>query len=153
MLQLAVDRPLATSLQMDFRIVTRMVCGPSDFWEGVRATLIDRDRKPVWLEPDISKVRLYSTSGEACAQYPAQGKHDIDESQCRLRRRWSVSSSSSCPMIGSCACRQRRYSTRSTRRGCSYRSDSVRVDQGFNVIRVVVCRKQPQESLIKRMHM
>jgi len=61
MLQLAIDRPLATSLRMDFRIVTRMVCGPSDFWEGVRATLIDRDRKPVWLEPDIRKVRLCSS--------------------------------------------------------------------------------------------
>ena len=57
MLQRAKDRPLSVCLQMDFRIVSRMVCGPSDFWEGVRATLIDKDRKPSWLETDLTKAR------------------------------------------------------------------------------------------------
>jgi enoyl-CoA hydratase len=58
MLRQAKDRPLSMCLQMDYRIVSRMVCGPSDFWEGVRATLIDKDRNPAWLEPDLRKARF-----------------------------------------------------------------------------------------------
>ena len=74
MLQLAVDWPLAMCLQMDFRIVSRMVCGPSDFWEGVRAVLIDKDRNPAWLEADVRKVRTGNVRMVALARGSATGR-------------------------------------------------------------------------------
>lgn len=49
--------PLAACLQMENRVVTRMVCGPSDFQEGVRAMLIDRDNRPTWLHSTLEEVR------------------------------------------------------------------------------------------------
>jgi enoyl-CoA hydratase len=45
--QLGADLDLADNLRMDLRIVTRIARG-HDFYEGVRATLIDRDNAPKW---------------------------------------------------------------------------------------------------------
>lgn len=56
-LRQAKGLPLATVLQMENRIVTRMVRGPSDFYEGVRAMLIDRDGAPRWSPASLAEVR------------------------------------------------------------------------------------------------
>ena len=82
MLRQARDRPLSLCLQMDFRIVSRMVCEPSDFWEGVRATLIDKDRNPAWLEPDLAKV-CCCLPGVSCLIVPAHGWISAEPGGCR----------------------------------------------------------------------
>lgn len=51
--------PLSTCLQREFRVVQRCVTVPSDFFEGIRAALVDKDRNPKW-EP--STLEGVSTS-------------------------------------------------------------------------------------------
>jgi len=46
---------LADVLRMEQRLVLRC-CEDSDFYEGVRATLIDRDNKPKWNPPSLDLV-------------------------------------------------------------------------------------------------
>jgi len=46
---------LADVLRMEQRLVLRC-CEDSDFYEGVRATLIDRDNKPKWKPPSLDLV-------------------------------------------------------------------------------------------------
>ena len=46
---------LADVLRMEQRLVLRC-CEDSDFYEGVRATLIDRDNKPKWSPESLEKV-------------------------------------------------------------------------------------------------
>lgn len=58
-------QPLGSVLQADFRSVHRMVHGPSDFGEGVRATLIDRDGKPRWSPPTLEEVPSFSVCSES----------------------------------------------------------------------------------------
>lgn len=55
-LRQARGQPLGGVLQTDFQLVARMVAGPSDFDEGVRATLIDRDAKPRWSPATLEEV-------------------------------------------------------------------------------------------------
>ncbi len=50
-------------MQMEFRIVRRVMEG-HDFFEGVRAQIIDKDRKPVW-----KPSRLEDVSPDAIARY------------------------------------------------------------------------------------
>lgn len=47
---------LAEALRMDLRIVARIARG-HDFYEGVRGTLIDRDRPPTWRPARIADVK------------------------------------------------------------------------------------------------
>lgn len=42
-------------MRMEYRMVHRIVAG-HDFYEGVRATIIDKDGTPKWLPPEISQV-------------------------------------------------------------------------------------------------
>jgi len=46
---------LGEVLAMEHRLVTRC-CEDSDFYEGVRATLVDRDNKPVWKPGSLAEV-------------------------------------------------------------------------------------------------
>ena len=41
--------------RMEYRIMARMMEGP-DFYEGVRAALIDKDQSPRWVPDDLNKV-------------------------------------------------------------------------------------------------
>lgn len=41
--------------RMEYRIMARMMEGP-DFYEGVRAALIDKDQKPLWMPDRLDKV-------------------------------------------------------------------------------------------------
>jgi enoyl-CoA hydratase len=53
--QLGASLDLAENLRMDLRIVTRIAQG-HDFYEGVRATLIDRDNAPNWMPDTVAAV-------------------------------------------------------------------------------------------------
>ena len=44
-------------LKMEYRLVTRC-CKDKDFYEGVRAALIDRDNKPVWVPDKVEGVTM-----------------------------------------------------------------------------------------------
>jgi enoyl-CoA hydratase/carnithine racemase len=42
-------------MRMEFRILNRMLEGP-DFYEGIRAVVIDKDNAPVWRPPGLAEV-------------------------------------------------------------------------------------------------
>ena len=44
------------AMNMEFRIVSRIL-GGHDFYEGVRAVIIDKDQKPVWSPAKIDDVK------------------------------------------------------------------------------------------------
>eukprot|EP00092_Neocalanus_flemingeri_P013457 GFUD01014511.1.p1 GENE.GFUD01014511.1~~GFUD01014511.1.p1 ORF type:complete len:287 (+),score=129.31 GFUD01014511.1:120-863(+) len=48
---------LGDVLRMEYRLVTRC-CQDKDFYEGVRAALIDRDNKPVWVPGSVEEVAM-----------------------------------------------------------------------------------------------
>lgn len=48
---------LADVLKMEYRLVTRC-CQDKDFYEGVRAALIDRDNKPAWVPNTLEKITI-----------------------------------------------------------------------------------------------
>jgi enoyl-CoA hydratase len=48
-------RDLRQTLQVDYRLAYRLLDG-HDFYEGVRAALIDKDRKPAWEVPRLEDV-------------------------------------------------------------------------------------------------
>ena len=47
--------PLSEVLKMEYRLVRRC-CEDSDFYEGVRAVLVDRDNDPKWNPSDLEDV-------------------------------------------------------------------------------------------------
>ena len=46
---------LADALKVEFRIVSR-ICREHDFYEGVRAVIIDKDNRPVWMPSKIEDL-------------------------------------------------------------------------------------------------
>lgn len=57
----AQEAPLTACLQREFRVVQRCVAwrkplGSDDFFEGIRAALIDKDRAPKWEPPSVGAV-------------------------------------------------------------------------------------------------
>jgi enoyl-CoA hydratase len=55
-MKLGADLSFAESMRTEFRIVTRILQG-HDFYEGVRAALVDRDNRPQW-RPSPSPAEL-----------------------------------------------------------------------------------------------
>jgi enoyl-CoA hydratase len=54
-LRRGADLDFAGGLRQEFRLVNRFMAG-HDFFEGVRALLIDKDRSPRWQPPDLASV-------------------------------------------------------------------------------------------------
>ena len=47
------------ALRIEYRIVSR-ICRERDFYEGVRAVIVDKDNKPVWsAPPSAAEVDAY----------------------------------------------------------------------------------------------
>ena len=57
-------RPLSATLVADFRACQRFMQPPSDFFEGIRAALVDKDRNPQWQPSELAAV-----SDGALAEY------------------------------------------------------------------------------------
>ncbi len=54
-MQLGADLDFDAALGMEFRIASRIVYG-HDFYEGVRAALIDKDRAPRWMPASVAAI-------------------------------------------------------------------------------------------------
>jgi enoyl-CoA hydratase len=61
------------ALRMDYRIVSR-ICRAHDFYEGVRAVIVDKDNRPNWApEPSRAEIDAYFTSlGDGELKFPAR---------------------------------------------------------------------------------
>ena len=62
------------ALRMDYRIVSR-ICRGHDFYEGVRAVIVDKDNRPHWSPPPSqAEVDAYfAPLGESELKFPALG--------------------------------------------------------------------------------
>lgn len=47
---------LPDCLETDWALVCHFVPGEADYWEGVRARLIDKDEKPIWKFEKVEDV-------------------------------------------------------------------------------------------------
>ncbi|MGI4851859.1 MAG: enoyl-CoA hydratase/isomerase family protein [Janthinobacterium lividum] len=58
MMQKARDKPLYETLQMDFLLAQKFCLG-SDFFEGIRAVIIDKDNQPDWQPKRLEDISEY----------------------------------------------------------------------------------------------
>jgi enoyl-CoA hydratase len=69
---------IADAMRAEFRIVSR-ICRGKDFYEGVRATIIDKDQKPVWAPARIEDVTqahvdaIFASLGADELRFPDEG--------------------------------------------------------------------------------
>ncbi|XP_012283479.1 3-hydroxyisobutyryl-CoA hydrolase, mitochondrial isoform X2 [Orussus abietinus] len=56
-LELGKQQTLAECLKMEFRLVCSILRPDTDFYEGVRAVLIDKDHKPTWNPKSLREVK------------------------------------------------------------------------------------------------
>jgi enoyl-CoA hydratase len=61
------------ALKADFRIVSR-ICRGHDFYEGVRALIIDKDNRPAWRPADLDAV----AAGDIDAYFAALGADELE---------------------------------------------------------------------------
>ena len=54
-MDLAKEQTLQDCLFTDYRIVNRMLVN-EDFFEGIRAKIIDKDNSPVWVDSDLDNI-------------------------------------------------------------------------------------------------
>jgi enoyl-CoA hydratase len=54
-MQRGADLDFAECMRLEFRIVNRIVRG-HDFYEGVRAAVLDKDNAPRWNPPSLNEV-------------------------------------------------------------------------------------------------
>lgn len=69
-LKRAAHHDFAECMRMEYRIVTRILKG-HDFYEGVRAAIVDKDKAPRWDPPYLEAVDI--TTVETHFQPPAEG--------------------------------------------------------------------------------
>lgn len=67
------DLPFVEAMRTEFRIVSRVIRG-HEFYEGVRATLIDKDGAPRWDPPSIAEV----SAADVAAYFAGLGPHELE---------------------------------------------------------------------------
>lgn len=54
-MQIGAKLDIDEALRLEFRVATRIAVG-HDFYEGVRATIIDKDNRPAWCPAEVEKI-------------------------------------------------------------------------------------------------
>ncbi|MDE2363769.1 MAG: enoyl-CoA hydratase/isomerase family protein [Hyphomicrobiales bacterium] len=71
-MQVGASMEIAQAMRAEFRIVSR-ICREKDFYEGVRATIIDKDGKPAWQPARLEDV----TEAMIAAHFAPLGADDL----------------------------------------------------------------------------
>jgi enoyl-CoA hydratase len=72
-IKLGATMDLSEALRMDYRIVSR-ICLGHDFYEGVRAVIVDKDNRPRWNPPpSTAEVDAYFATLDDELEFPRQG--------------------------------------------------------------------------------
>jgi enoyl-CoA hydratase len=69
------DMDLAAALKLEYRM-TQHVMAAHDFYEGIRAVLIDKDQRPRWRPPTLAEVDEAMTAGYFASLGPGELKFD-----------------------------------------------------------------------------
>ncbi|MBL4894605.1 MAG: enoyl-CoA hydratase/isomerase family protein, partial [Emcibacter sp.] len=69
-----VELDFNDAMKMEYRIVSHIVSYQSDFYEGVRAVLIDKDQNPTWNPATVDDV----TDAMVAAHFEDLGDKELD---------------------------------------------------------------------------